>query len=55
MAQNPHRSQPEVHRIASKIDAGPIGAKKLAQHGPSSGSSAKNSPSKRKNADFGVF
>ena len=41
MAQNPHRSQPEVHRIASKIDAGPIGAKKLAQHGPSSGSSAK--------------
>ena len=41
MTQNPHRSQPEVHRIASKIDAGPIGAK--------------NSPSKRKNADFGVF
>jgi len=41
MAQNPHRSQPEVHRIASKIDAGPIDAKKLAQHGPSSGSSAK--------------
>ena len=28
---------------------------KLAQHGPSSGSSAKNSPSTRKNAKFGVF
>ena len=41
MAQNPQHSQPEVHRIASKIDAGPIGAKILAQHGPSSGSSAK--------------
>ena len=40
MAQNPHRSQPEVHRIASKIDAGPIGAKKLAQHSPSTGISA---------------
>ena len=39
--QNPHRSQPEVRRVASKTGAGPLGAKKLAQHGPSGGSSAK--------------
>ena len=37
----PNRSHPEVHRIASKTDAGPIGAKKLAQHSPSSDISAK--------------
>ena len=41
MLQNPHRHQPEVHRIASKTDAGPIGATKFARHGPSSNSSAK--------------
>ena len=53
--QNPHRSQPEVRRVASKTGAGPLGAKKLAQHGPYGGSSAKNSPSTRKNAEFGVL
>ena len=41
MAQNPHRRQPEVHRIASKTGAGPVSAKKLAQRGPSSDISAK--------------
>ena len=41
MLQNPHRSQPEVHRAAPKTGTVPVGAKKLAQHGPSSGSSAK--------------
>ena len=30
-----------MHRIASKTNAGPIGAKKLAQHSPSSDISAK--------------
>ena len=39
--QNPHHSQPEVRRIASKTGAGPLGAKKFAQHRPSRGSSAK--------------
>ena len=39
--QNPHRSQPEVRRIASKTGAGPLGAKKFAQHRSSSGISAK--------------
>ena len=34
--QNPHRSQPEVRRAISKTGAGPIGAKKFAQPGPSS-------------------
>ena len=41
MLQNPHCSQPEVRGAASKTGAGPIGAKKLAQHDPSSGISAK--------------
>ena len=41
MLQNPHRSQPEVHRAASKTGAVPVVATKLAQHGPSSDSSAK--------------
>ena len=41
MLQNPHRSQPEVHRAASKSGAVPVVATKLAQHGPSSDSSAK--------------
>ena len=41
MAQNPHRSQPEVHGAASKTGTRSVGAKKLAQHRPSSGSSAK--------------
>jgi len=39
--QNPHRSQPEVRRVASKTGAGPLGAKKFAQHRSSSGISAK--------------
>jgi len=55
MLQNPHRSQPEVHHAASKTGAVPVGAKKLAQHSPSSHVSAKNSPGKRKDAHFGVF
>ena len=41
MLQTPHRSQPEVRRAASKTGAVPVGAKKLAQHGPSSCVSAK--------------
>ena len=41
MAQNPHRHHPEVRHVASKIGAGPLGAKKLAQHDPSGDSSAK--------------
>ncbi len=32
-----------------------VGAKKLAQHGPHNGTSAKYSPSKHKNAEFGVL
>jgi len=42
-----------VHRIASKTDAGPIGAKKLTQHSPSSDIPAKKLASKRKNAEVG--
>ena len=42
MLQNPHRSQPEVRRAISKTSTGPIGAKKFAQHRPSTGISAKN-------------
>jgi len=49
----PNRSHPEVHRIASKTDAGPIGAKKLTQHSPSSDIPAKKLASKRKNAEVG--
>ena len=41
MAQTPHRSQPEARRAISKTGAGPIGATKFAQRGPSSGISAK--------------
>ena len=55
MLQNPHRSQPEVHRAASKTGAVPVVATKLAQHGPSSDSSAKNSPCTPENADFEPF
>ena len=55
MLQTPHRSQPRAPRRLQDLCAGPIGAKKLTQHSPSTGTSAKNSPSKRKNADFGVF
>ena len=40
MAQNPHRHQPEVRRVASKTGAGSLGAKKFAQHLPSSDISA---------------
>ena len=41
MLQNPHRSQPRAPRRQQDLDTGPIGAKKLAQHRPSSGISAK--------------
>ena len=41
MLQNPHRSQPRAPRRLQDLGAGPIGAKKLAQHRPSSGISAK--------------
>ena len=41
MAQNPHRSRSGGRRAASKTDTVPVGAKILAQHGPSSGLSAK--------------
>ena len=40
VVQNPHRSQPQVRRVTSKTGAGPLGAKKLARHGPSRSSSA---------------
>ena len=40
VVQNPHRSHPQVRRVTSKTGAGPLGAKKLARHGPSRGSSA---------------
>ena len=40
VVQNPHRSQPQVRRVTSQTGAGPLGAKKLARHGPSRGSSA---------------
>ena len=39
----------------TRPDTAPVGAKKFAQHHPYSGISAKNSPSKRKNAEFGVL
>ena len=56
VVQNPHRSQPQVRRVASKTGAGPLGAKKFAQHHPSTPPALprKNSPSTRKNAEFGV-
>jgi len=41
MLQNPHRSQPRAPRRLQDLGSGPIGAKKLAQHDPSSGISAK--------------
>ncbi|MEZ7629273.1 hypothetical protein O3654_09700 [Pauljensenia sp. 20925_1_91] len=41
MLQNPHRSQPRAPRRLQDLGAGPIGAKKLAQHDPSSRISAK--------------
>ena len=41
MLPNPHRSQPFAPRRLQDLGAGPIGAKKLAQHGPFSGISAK--------------
>ena len=41
MLQNPHRSQPEVHRVAYKTWRRADWRKKLAQHGPSSRISAK--------------
>ena len=41
MLQNPHRSQPRAPRRLQDLGAGPIGAKKLAQHSPSTGTSAK--------------
>ena len=56
MAQNPHRSQPEVRRIAYKSWA----QHRLARKN-SPGTTRppafprKNSPSKRKNAEFGVL
>ena len=41
MAQTPRSHHCGGRRVASKTGAGPLGAKKLAQHGPSGGSSAK--------------
>ena len=41
MLQNPHRSQPRAPRRLQDLGAGPIGAKKIAQHGPFSGISVK--------------
>ena len=41
MLQNPHRSQPRAPRRLQDLGAGPIGAKKLAPHRPSSGISTK--------------
>ena len=56
MPQNPHRSQPEVHRAASKTGAVPVVATKLAQHGPSSDSSAKKTrPARQKTPILSYF
>ena len=41
MAQNPHRRRSGGRRAASKTGTAPVGAKKLAPHGPSTGLSAK--------------
>ena len=56
MLQNPHRSQPRAPRRLQDLGAGPIGAKKLAQHSPSSGSSAKKfAQQAQKHQFWGVF
>ena len=41
MLQNPHRSQPRAPRRLQDLGAEPTGAKRLAQHSPSTGTSAK--------------
>ena len=56
MLQNPHRSQPRAPRRLQDLGAGPIGAKKLSQHSPSSGSSAKKfAQQAQKHQFWGVF
>lgn len=52
VVQNPRCSQPEVRRAASKTGAGSVGAKKLAQHGPSSRVSAKKLAQQAKKRRF---
>ena len=52
MLQNPHRSQPRAPRRLQDLGAGPIGAKKLAPHGPSSGISAKKLPQQATKRQF---
>jgi len=52
MPQNPHRSQPEDRRAISKTGAGPIGAKKLALHTPSSCVSAKKLAQRARKRQF---
>ena len=56
MAQNPHRSQPEVHRVAYKAWAQYRLARKYSPGtAPPAAFPRKDSPSKHKNAEFGVF
>ena len=55
VVQNPHRSQPEVHRAASKTGAVPVGAKNSPSTATPAAFPRKSSPSKRKNADLGCF
>ena len=56
MLQPPHLSQPEVRGAASKTGAGAVGAKKLAQHRPSSNSSAKKlAPRARKRRFWAIL
>ena len=56
MLQNPHRSQPRAPRRLQDLGAGPSGAKKLSQHSPSSGSSAKKfAQQAQKHQFWGVF
>ena len=52
MLQNPHRSQPHAPRHLQDLAAEPIDAKKLSQHSPSSGSSAKKFAQQAKKRRF---
>ena len=56
MAQNPHRSQPEVHRVANKTWAQCRLARKSSPSTfPPAAFPRKISPSKHKNAEYWVF
>ena len=56
MAQNPHRSQPEVHLDTYKTWAQRQSARKISPStAPPAALPRKNSPSTHKYAEFGVF